>query len=68
MHSRDAAMSLGLGIGFIATIMTFAGAVPGVMWLRDKGRISLRSLMALGAALVFWVLAFLGARPRAATA
>lgn len=51
LHSLDSAASLGLGVAILAVPTTFAAAVPGVMWLRRHGPLSLGRLMMLGALL-----------------
>ena len=50
IHSVDAAESLGLGIAILAVVM-LGGVIPGVAWLSRTGRLSIGSLVMLGAAL-----------------
>ena len=49
LDSLDSAASLGVGVGILAVLTTAAAAVPGVMWLKRRGPLSLGRLMALGA-------------------
>ena len=49
IHSMDAAQSDFAGLTILAVIMTGIGAVPGVLWLRDRGWLTLGRLLALGA-------------------
>src|SRR5262245_33744254 len=51
LHSLDSAASLGTGIAILAVLTTAAAAVPGVMWLKRHGPLSLGRLMVLGALL-----------------
>jgi hypothetical protein len=51
IHSLDSAGSLGAGVGVLATVMTAVGVVPGVVWLRRRGTLSLTRLLMLGAGL-----------------
>lgn len=50
IHSLDAAESLGLGITVLAVVMLGA-VLPGIAWLNRTGRLSIRPLLVLGAAL-----------------
>ena len=50
IHSLDAAESLGLGIAILAVVMLGA-VMPGIAWLNRTGRLSIRPLVVLGAAL-----------------
>ena len=50
IHSLDAAESLGLGIAILAVVMLGA-VMPGIAWLNRTGRLSIRPLIVLGAAL-----------------
>jgi hypothetical protein len=47
----DAAVSLAIGVGIIALVVTLVGAVPAVVWMIGRGPLSLRKLLLLGAAL-----------------
>jgi len=49
IDSIDSAASLGLGVAILAVVTTALAVVPGVIWLIDKKRLALRSLLALGA-------------------
>jgi hypothetical protein len=49
IHSIDSAVALGAGVFILAVVVTGAAAVPGVMWLADKGPLTLGRLLALGA-------------------
>ena len=65
IHSMDAAQSMVAGLTILAVSMTGTGAVPGVLWLRDTGGLTLGRVLALGAILgnvpfaliVIWILA-----------
>ena len=50
IHFLDAAESLGLGIAILAVVMLGA-VMPGIAWLNRTGRLSIRPLIVLGAAL-----------------
>src|SRR4051812_38094995 len=50
IHSVDAAESLGLGIAILA-VVTLGAVLPGIAWLSRTGRLSIGSLVMLGAAL-----------------
>jgi hypothetical protein len=67
IDSIDGAVSLGLGVGIIAVVMT-CGAVPLVAWLASRGAVSFGQLMLVGAALgnvpfAFIVLGVVAAHP-----
>ena len=47
----DIALSLAMTAGLVAVFVTVFGALPMVAWLMGRGRISLRTLVLLGAAL-----------------
>lgn len=47
----SAAWSVAFGTSIIGTVVTVFGAVPGFIWLRRRGRLSLRSLVILGVVL-----------------
>jgi hypothetical protein len=49
IHSIDAAQSMVAGLTIIAVVTTGIAAVPGVLWLRDRGSLTLGRLLALGA-------------------
>ena len=51
IHSLDDAVSLGAGVGILATVMTCVGVIPGVVWLKTQGTLSLTRLLMLGAVL-----------------
>src|SRR5262245_60725985 len=51
IHTLDSAVSLGFGIFVLAAVTTVGGVVPGVLWLAKQGRLSVRSLVVLGAVL-----------------
>jgi len=51
IRSVDSAVSLGMGVGTLAVIVTVFGAVPAVLWFSRHGRLSLRTVLLLGAGL-----------------
>jgi len=51
IDSLDDAISLGAGVGILATVMTCVGVIPGVVWLKTRRMLSLGRLLMLGAVL-----------------
>jgi hypothetical protein len=51
IDSLDSAGSVGAGVGILATVMTCVGVVPGVVWLKARGTLSLSRFLMLGAVL-----------------
>lgn len=47
----DAAISFAAGVTIVALLVTVVGAVPIVWWLRNQGRVSLRSIVTAAVAL-----------------